>query len=96
MSDLWERVRQLNGRGLFTLARGKAFTVVGVQSDRIKFVPKSGKGTMRWAGRSQIEHVANLNLDVNQLTPTRLSGEYPDDQNLSYIAAIVHAVTKTA
>ena len=94
MSTLWERVWQLNGTSLFTLARSREFQVVGVQSDRIEFVPKSGKGTRRWAGRDQIEHIASLNLDESQLTPTRLSEEYPDGQNLSYIAAIVHAVTK--
>ena len=93
MSTIWERVQALNGKTIQTLARQKEFEIIGVLQDRIEFRPKAGKGTARWAGRDQIEHVAGLDLERSQLTTTRLAEEYPDDQNLSYIAAIVHTVT---
>jgi len=76
------------------LKQGKAFDVIGVQSDRIEFVPQSGNGTRRSIGREWIEHAAEMNLDESDLTPSRLSREFPNDQNLSYMAAIVHAVTR--
>lgn len=94
MANVWERVRHLNGKTLHTLKQGKAFEVVGVQSDRIEFVPVSGNGTRRWIGRQWIEQVADMGLDASDLTPSRLAQEFPNDQNLSYMAAIVHAVTK--
>ena len=85
---------QLNGKTLHTLKQGKAFEVTNVQSDRIEFVPVSGNGTQRWIGREWIEKVVDMNLDESDLTPSRLSLEFPNDQNLSYMAAIVHTVTK--
>ncbi len=94
MASVWDRVRQLNGKTLHTLKQGKAFEVVGVQSDRIEFIPVSGNGTQRWIGREWIEQAADMNLDQSNLTPSRLALEFPNDQNLSYMAAIVHAVTK--
>ena len=94
MATVWERVRQLDGKTLHTLKQGKAFDVIGVQSDRIEFVPVSGNGTQRWIGREWIEQVIDMNLDESDLTPSRLSQEFPNDQNLSYMAAIVYAVTK--
>ena len=33
------------------------------------FTLARGKGTLRWVGRDQIEHIAGLNLDKSQLTP---------------------------
>lgn len=94
MADVWKRVRHLNGKILHTLKQGKAFEVVGVQSDRIEFVPVNGNGTRRWIGRQWIEQVVDMGLDASDLTPSRLAREFPNDQNLSYMAAIVHAVTK--
>lgn len=94
MATVWERVRQLNGKTLHTLKQGKAFEVTGVDSSRIEFVPASGKGITRGIGREQIEQVAEMNLEESDLTPSRLAQEFPTDQNLSYMAAIVHAVTK--
>ncbi len=95
MATIWERVRQLNGTTLHTLKQGKAFKIIGVQHDRIEFVPVSGNGTQRWIGREWIEQVVGMNLHISDLTPSRLALEFPNDQNLSYMAAIVDAVTKT-
>ncbi len=94
MATVWERIRRLDGTTLHTRKQGKAFEVVGVQTDRIEFVPVSGSGTRRWIGREWIEQVVEMNLDESELTPSRLAREFPSDQNLSYMAAIVYAVTK--
>lgn len=93
MSDIWNRVQQLNGQTLKTRAQGREFHIIGVSHDRIEFVPRRGKGTRRWISRSWIERAANLGLDESELTPSRLAQEFPNDQNLSYMAAIVHAAT---
>ena len=92
--SIWNRVEQLKGKTLLTRARQKGFDVVDVLSDRIQFAPKNGKGTLRWLDRASIEQVAEMNLEESELTPLRLKAEFPDDQNLSYMAAIVYAVTK--
>lgn len=93
MADFWSRVQALNGRTLKTRARGKAFDVIEVRHDRIVFVPQAGRGRQRWIGRSWLEQIAELHLDESELTPSRLIQEFPNDQNLSYLAAIVHAAT---
>lgn len=96
MADFWIRVQALSGRTLKTRARGKAFDVIEVRDDRIVFVPQAGNGGQRWIGRSWLEQVADLHLDESELTPSRLSQEFPNDQNLSYMAAIIYAAnTKT-
>lgn len=96
MSDIWSRVQELNGRTLATRARGREFHITGVLHDRITFVPRRGRGTRRWISRAWIERAANLRLDESELTPSRLAAEFPNDRNLSYMAAIVHAVTGKA
>jgi hypothetical protein len=93
MSDIGRRVQQLNGQTLKTRAQGREFEIIGVSHDRIEFVPKRGNGTRRWISRQWIEQVADLRLDESELRPSRLAAEFPNDQNLSYMAAIVHAAT---
>lgn len=94
MPTVWNRVEALNGKTLHTRARNKEFEIINVLPDRIQFVPKQGNGTTRWVTRDGIEQIAELNLDESELKPSRLQREFPDDQNLSYIAAIVYAVQK--
>ena len=92
--SIWNQVEQLKGKTLLTRAQHKEFEVIDVLSDRIQFVPKNGHGTLRWLDRVSIEQIAGMNLDESDLIPSRLAQEFPNDQNLSYMAAIVHAATK--
>ena len=92
--SIWERVQQLDGKTLSTLKHKKNFKVIGVQSNWIIFIPDGGKKMPRSIGREVIEAAAEMNLGKDNLIPSRLSKEFPGNQNLSYVAAIVHAVTK--
>ena len=95
MQSFWSRVQALSGRTLTTRSRSKEFDIVEVRSDRIIFVPRAGTGRERWISRKWLEHVDSLHLDESELLPVRLRQEFPDDQNLSYMAAIVHAARAT-
>ena len=92
--SVWERVQQLDGKTLCTLKQKKNFQVIGVQSHWIIFIPDNGKKMPRSIGREVIEAVAEMDLGKDELIPSRLSKEFPGNQNLSYVAAIVHAVTE--
>ena len=92
--SVWERVQELNGKTLYTLSRENPFEVIGVLADWIIFVPVGGNGTPRLIGRELIENVEKMNLGKENLLPSRLTKEFPHNQNLSYVAAIVHAVTE--
>jgi hypothetical protein len=92
MSNFWNRVQSLSGQTLQTRAHNKPFDILEVRSDRIVFSPQAGSGRQRWISRAWLERVHNLRLDESELTPSRLKQEFPNDQNLSYMAAIVAAV----
>jgi ABC-type microcin C transport system permease subunit YejB len=95
MARVWERVQQLKGQTLHTLTRNKAFDVVEVHQDRVLIVPHDGIGMQRSIGREQIEHMFNLH-QMGRITSRKLvQEEYPDNQNTSYIATIVAAITST-
>jgi predicted transcriptional regulator len=91
--DVWQRVQALEGQTLETLKQHKPFRIVSVLSDRVQFVPKDGNGTLRWFPRQGIEYIAGLGLQPEEIRP-RVQQEWPSDQNTSYVAAIVYAVTK--
>ncbi len=91
MPIFWSRVEGLAGKTLQTRAQGKEFDVLDVRPDRIVFVPKAGSGRQRWISRKWLEQVVDLGLDESELRPVRLRQKFPNDQNLSYMAAIIHA-----
>lgn len=93
MPDVWDRVQELEGKTLHTLKQNKPFKVVGVLSDRVQFVPEKGNGTLRWFPRGGIEYIASLGVERHRLR-ARIQEEWPSDMNTSYVAAIVHEVTK--
>jgi hypothetical protein len=93
MMEIWQRVQALKDKQLTTLSREKQFTVVAVSSDYVQFGPDNGKGTIPGVPKRIIEHIAGLNLKPTELRQ-RIAREYPADHNSSYIAAIVHKVTK--
>jgi hypothetical protein len=92
MSEVWNRVRALEGKTLHTLKQGKRFSIVGVLSDRVQFVPEQGNGTLRWCTREGIEYIAGLGLKPSELR-SRIQQEWPSDRNTSYVAAIVYEAT---
>jgi hypothetical protein len=93
MADFWQRVQELQGKTLLTLARQRPFRVVSVSSDRVEFVPENGNGNVRWFPRKDIELIAGLGLARDEIRP-RLQQEWPSCQNTSYVASIVHEITK--
>ena len=96
MTDAWQRVRQLEGKTLLTPARSKPFRIVRVMGDRVEFVPVNGNGTVRWFPRADLEHIARqvVGLTAKEIQP-RVRQEWPDDQNTSYVAAILREITST-
>ncbi|GAB4455993.1 MAG: hypothetical protein OHK0029_13120 [Armatimonadaceae bacterium] len=91
MSDFWNRIQALNGKTLKTRIQGKPFDILEVRSDWVIISPHTS-GKRRTISRSCLEHINSLQLDERELTPSRLQREYSDDQNLSYIAAIIGAI----
>ena len=83
----------LQRQTLYTIKQHKAFTIVDVSNDRISFVPKAGKGTVRWEYRSGIDQLVNLKSRLGKLDVTDVRGEFPDSRITSYMAAIVDALT---
>jgi len=92
MPTVWDRVKQLEGRRLQTLFQGKEFKVASVGERWLVVTPSTGKG--RRVARRWIEEVAARGLDEDGLRPGRLSREFHFDRSLSYLAAIVHAITR--
>lgn len=93
-TNVWDRVRALEGKTLQTLAQGRLFSIIRVSPERVEFVPERGSGNLRWFSREGIEFIANLGLSRDDIRP-RILREWPSDQNSSYVAAIVHEVTKS-
>ena len=93
MTDIWERTHPLKGETLYTIAQRKPFDIIRILHDRIVFVPHDGNGTQRWASREQIETITHLVQSGKVINPKLVREQYPNDQNTSYIAAIVKAIT---
>ena len=90
MSEIWTRVRSLEGRTLLT-STGKPFLVVEVGSDYLRIAPEStGKG--RPIKRSEIEGAAEL----KDPTPTEVRAAGISEYNPAYVAAIVRALSSSA
>lgn len=89
MSNTWNLVRRLEGETLCTLHRKKQFTLISVNELDVRIVPLSGKRTERSVSRERIERIAGLKVSKEELC-RHTRREYPNDQNTSYIAAIVH------
>lgn len=96
MPSFWDRVRQLDGQTLKTIAQGREFDVVRVTHDRIVFRPRRGKGTERWWPRKELEELDSAIASVDEMTPERVRREWPSDQNTSYVAAILRAARRQA
>lgn len=93
MSDVWARVRRLEGETLSTLHQNKPFTVVEVRDDCVLVRPEDGNGAVRLVRRDRIEHIAGLGLTGDELVQ-RVRQEYPDSRNTSYIAALGFKATR--
>lgn len=91
MLAIWDRVRQLEGATLFTLDRGKLFSVLAVEGIRV--LPQDGKGAERKIRRDRLERIAGLGLSRDELR-RRVAEEYQGSQNTSYIAALVYEATR--
>lgn len=94
-SESWQRIRQLEGETLETLAQCKRFRIVSVHDDSVRVCPEDGAGVERTVLRERIEYIASLGLAREELRE-RTGQEYPDSQNTSYIAALAFAVSSTA
>ena len=92
MSNLWERVKVLEGKTLYTLAQQKPFRIVSVTDDRIVYIPKSGSGAPRWSWRKDIEYLVDIRIRKGELTPSHVATEFPSEYNSSYMASIVDEV----
>jgi hypothetical protein len=64
-------------------------------SDRISFIPKAGNGTTWQEYRSDIEQLINLKTKLGKLEVSDVREEFPESRNTSYLAAIVHELTRT-
>jgi hypothetical protein len=91
MQSIWERVKQLEGTTLYTLWQHKPFKIVEVTTDLVRLVPQEGRLRRRNIRRDRIEHIAGLGLPQDILRK-RVQQEYPESQNTSYYAAIVHEI----
>lgn len=92
MINVWQHIKSLEGKTLFTLARHKPFDIVSVLNDRVVYIPKSGSGTPRWSYRKDIEYLVGLRMKLGELTPSQVAEEFPSEYNSSYLAAFVEAV----
>jgi hypothetical protein len=93
MPSAWDRVRQFEGCTLATLHRAKPFTIVAVEDDCVRVMPRDGKGAERSVRRDRIKHVAGMGLPREEVR-RRVAQEYPDSQNTSYIAALAYEATR--
>ncbi len=90
MVDIWNQVKALEGQTLRTI-RGNPFTVDGVAENTVTVTPAS-TGNPRSVRRSVIEEAWTKQLSNNDLRPSELRDTVAsDDQNLSYVAAILKA-----
>ena len=94
MTTLWARIRLLEGQTLLTADHQKPFTIVEVTSDRIWFVPKNGMGSRRSWPRRDMEDVNEKYADVKIITPKMIRDYNPQNQNTSYVPAILNAVKR--
>jgi hypothetical protein len=91
MDDIWNRVRALEGQTLRTI-RGKPFTVDAVSENTVTVTPAS-TGKSRPVRRSVIEDAWAKRLSDTDLRPSELRDNVArDDQNLSYVAAVLKAI----
>jgi hypothetical protein len=88
----WDRVRELDGRTLYTSEQNKPFDIVEVTHDRIYFVPQEGNGTRRWWPRQSLEDLNELFANESAITPAHIRDQWPKDQNTSYVAVILQTV----
>ena len=88
---LWQKVRGLRGRTLCTDGQEKEFKVDTVQDDYLVVRPR--EGDPRLILSRMIHQVIDLRLKDDELTLARLREEFPKDRSLSYILAIVHAIS---
>jgi hypothetical protein len=88
----WDRVRNLEGKTLRTIEQNFPFDIVEVTHDRIVFIPQRGNGTKRWWPRRDLEQLYDAFLDIEAVSPADVREHWPNDQNTSYVAAILNAV----
>ena len=93
LTSIWEKVQQLEGKTLHTLSLQKPFKIDKVTTILVRLVPQEGKQKRRTIRRDGIEHIAGLGLQQDVLRK-RVQQEYPESQNTSYYAAIVHEIAK--
>ncbi len=94
MGTIWEKVQRLKGATLRTLSRQKPFEIVEVTTKVVRLVPQEGNGKRRAIRRDRIEHIAGLGLLPDELRK-RVQEQYPESQNTSYYAAIVHEIASS-
>ncbi len=95
MSDVWSRVRRLEGETLTTLRNPSPFLVIAVGGANVRIVTRGGKGSPRSIPRAQIEHIAAQRLSREE-SRIKTMEEYPKSQNTSYIAAIAYEANRRA
>ena len=92
MATVWERVKALEGKTLYTEPQKKPFAIKNVTRDRVEWVPVEGKGTTRWWPRTHIEDMVEVRAEKGSLTPQDIRDRWPNDQNTSYVPVIVNTI----
>ncbi len=95
MSDIWTSITKLAGVTLYTAAQKKEFRIESVNSGFVFYTPTS-TGKERSSLRETFEQIADLGLQQNELTRSRINEEVTDGDrfNTSYVHAILCAIGK--
>lgn len=88
-TDFWDKVRQLQGRTLHSVARGKAYDVVEVTNDRVTLHVQDG-GRTRFLFRDDLEPFYRKLVTSGELTAADLKSVYVI--NIPLAAAILAAM----
>jgi hypothetical protein len=96
MSDdhIADDLRRLEGKTFYTLIRHKPFDVVDVLQKHVRIMPREGKRKLRSILLERIATVANMRLSRDELLQ-QTKHAFPDSRNTSYIAALVHEISKS-
>lgn len=95
MSNIWTRIRQLEGQTLYTAARQRPFRIDRV-SNRLIFYTLGSTGNERSSLRETFEQIDNLGLKQHEITRGRVDEEITtaDRFNTSYVHAILCAIDR--
>ena len=94
MPDIWNSIKQLEGKTISTAARKKEIKIERVDDERVCDIIENGNE--RFSLRKTFEELASLGLKPHELTRSRIEEETTsgDQRNSSYVHAILCAVGK--